>query len=188
MNTCSTIEWLSVNYSSFMLRRNFLFFNFGRDVSIVWHVWQWVTVAQMSGSQWVTRLSCYDIFSELSIVTKMCFFGLKPFGSEYRQTPDWLSVIHLASLLRCNLWIFKCNSDVFMVWHLWQSLPAAQLSGSQWFTRLSCYDVISGFSFLGGIVSWSDTFCSEYLQHNWVVLIELLVFHAMTQIAFCQSW
>ena len=106
--------------------------------------------AQLGGSQWVTRLSLYHVISGLSIVIGM-FFWSDAFGIEHLQTHDWLSVIHLASLLRCNFWIVKCDSDVFMVWHLWQWKPAAQLSGSQRVTPPSVYHAVSGLSFVVGM-------------------------------------
>ena len=78
-------NWVTlVSYSSFMLRRNFWFVNFDRDVSLVCQHWQWISAAQMSGSQWVTCLSFYDFILGLSFVI-VIFSWSDVLGIEYLQ-------------------------------------------------------------------------------------------------------
>ena len=153
----------------FMLRRNFWTVNCDSGVFLVWHHSQWIPAAQLSGSQWVTRLSCYHVSSGLSIVIGM-FFGLPPLAVTVGRTIEWLSVIYSFFMLRRNFWFFNFGRDIFMLCHLWQWTPAAQLSGSHWVNHFSWYEVIPWISIVIGMFSRSDTFDSDYLQRNWLAL------------------
>ena len=174
LNTCSTIKWRSVSYSSFTLACLFWIVNCDSDVFMVWQLWQWILAAELIGSQWITRLLCYDVFSGLSIV-KGTFFRSDALGIEHLPKPNWLSVIYLASIVRRKLWIVNCASDLFMVSNFLQWITGAKLSGSQWVTRLSIYHIFFWIVDCNRDIFWSVTFGSDYRQHNCVVLSELLL-------------